>query len=70
MAMLTVLDVSIMSHLQTIQNFQTLIEANDMITGEHKSLNKRKINLDTTKFFNYQVGQYNGQTVQDSTILQ
>ena len=35
-----------------------------MITGEHQALNKRKINLDTTKFFNYQVGQYNGQTVQ------
>lgn len=44
--------------------FANTIEANDMITGEHKSLNKRKINLDTTKFFNYQVGQYNGQTVQ------
>ena len=38
-------------------------EVSDMVQGEHKALNKRKINLDTAKFFNYQVGQYNGQTV-------
>ena len=44
--------------------FSNTNEASDMITGEHQALNKRKINLDTTKFFNYQVGQYNGQTVQ------
>ena len=44
--------------------FSDTREASDMITGEHQALNKRKINLDTTKFFNYQVGQYNGQTVQ------
>jgi len=46
-----------------IENNIKAKEVSDMVQGEHKALNKRKINLDTTKFFNYQVGQYNGQTV-------
>lgn len=46
-----------------IENNTQAKEVSDMVQGEHQALNKRKINLDTTKFFNYQVGQYNGQTV-------
>jgi len=38
--------------------------ASDMITGEYKDLTKRKITSETCKFFNYQVGQYNGEVVQ------
>ena len=46
-----------------IKNNTQAKEVSNMVQGEHIALNKRKINLDTTKFFNYQVGQYNGQTV-------
>ena len=35
-----------------------------LIDGEVKELVRRKIDADTCKFFNYQIGEYNGQTVQ------
>lgn len=36
----------------------------DMITGQVQALSKRQIDFDTCKFFNYQIGEYNGQPVQ------
>ena len=36
----------------------------DLIKGEHKPLVRRQINQETVNKFNYQIGKYNGKTVQ------
>lgn len=40
-----------------------------LIEGEIKALNKRNINLQTCKHFNYKVGKYNGETVHIESYL-
>jgi twinkle protein len=45
------------------KNLTKKINTTNMITGEHKELTKRNINITTCKFFDYQIGEYKNQSV-------
>lgn len=45
------------------ENLTKKINTTNMITGEHKELTKRNINITTCKFFDYKIGEYKNQSV-------
>ena len=47
-----------------VNEFNNNKEKTDMIEGQVQALSKRQIDFDTAKFYNYQVGEYNGSPVQ------